>query len=125
MSHPKQGPYSCTLIEARVTLNKIKEYLPGGAELVARSESSYIELDDLASEIDKLAGSINADPLRLSQVNSRLDTIYSLIQKHRVKDLGELIDKREEIKQLVKTIETGDERLAGLENPSERQRQNY
>ena len=103
------------LNEARVTLNKIKEYLPGGAELVARSESSYIELDDLASEIDKLAGSINADPLRLSQVNSRLDTIYSLIQKHRVKDLGELIDKREEIKQLVKTIETGDERLAGLE----------
>jgi len=103
------------LNEARVTLNKIKEYLPGGAELVARSESSYIELDDLASEIDKLAGSINADPQRLSQVNSRLDTIYSLIQKHRVKDLGELIDKREEIKQLVKTIETGDERLAGLE----------
>lgn len=104
------------LNEAKVTLNKIKEYLPGGAELLARSESSYIELNDLASEIDKLTGSINADPQRLSQVNNRLDTIYSLIQKHRVKDLGELINKREEIKQLVKTIETGDERLAGLES---------
>ena len=104
------------LKEARVTLNKIKEYLPGGAELIARSESSYIELNDLASEIVKLAGSINSDPQRLSQVNNRLDTIYSLIQKHRVKDLGELINKREEIKQLVKTIETGDERLAGLES---------
>ncbi len=104
------------LKEARLTLNKIKEYLPGGAELLARSESSYIELNDLASEIDKLAGSINSDPQRLTQVNNRLDTIYSLIQKHRVKDLGELINKREEIKHLVKTIETGDERLAGLES---------
>lgn len=104
------------LNEARTILNRIKEYFPGGKELLERSESSYIELNDLASEIEKLAGSINADPQRLSQVNTRLDTIYSLVQKHRVRDLGELINKREEIRQLVKTIETGDERLAGLES---------
>jgi DNA repair protein RecN (Recombination protein N) len=103
------------LNEVRTTLSKIKEYLPGGEELLARSVSSYIELNDLASEIDKLAGAINADPQRLSLVNSRLDTIYSLMQKHRVKDLGELIIRREEIRKLVKSIETGDERLAELE----------
>ena len=84
--------------------------------MLARSVSSYIELNDLASEIDKLAGAINADPQRLSLVNNRLDTIYSLIQKHRVKDLGELIIRREEIRKLVKSIETGDERLAELES---------
>lgn len=104
------------LREARTTIAKIREFLPGGEELYARCESSYIELNDIAAEIDKLAGSINADPQRLAEVNARLDTIYSLIQKHRVKDLNELIVKREEIRNLVKSIETGDEKIAILES---------
>ena len=116
MFSSETGSILLYLNEARTTLSKIKEYLPGGEELLARAESSYIELNDLASEIDKLAGSINADPQRLSLINNRLDTIYTLIQKHRVKDLGELIIRREEIRKLVKSIETGDERLAELES---------
>jgi len=103
------------LREARSALSKIREFLPQGEELLARADSSFIELNDLGSEIDKLAASIDADPHRLAQVNSRLDTIYSLIQKHRVNDLNELLIKREEIKKLVKSIETGDERMAELE----------
>lgn len=103
------------LNEARTLLNKIKGFLSGGEELLFRTESSYIELNDLASEIEKLSSSINADPQRLAQVNDRLDIIYSLIQKHRVKDLSELIIKREEIRELVKSIETGDERITELE----------
>ena len=73
------------LNEARNIFSRIKEFLPGGEELAARLGSSYIELDDLSSEIDKLSGTINADPLRLAQVNDRLDTIYKLIRKHHLK----------------------------------------
>jgi DNA repair protein RecN (Recombination protein N) len=105
-----------SLREARNALSKIKDFLPQSEELFARTETSIIELNDLASEIEKLASSIDADPQRLAQVNSRLDTIYSLIQKHRVSNLNELIIKREEIKELVKSIETGDERMAELES---------
>jgi DNA repair protein RecN (Recombination protein N) len=74
-----------------------------------------IELDDLAAEIEKLAISIEADPQRLEQINNRLDTIYSLIQKHRVNNLNELINKKEEIKEFIKSIVSGDERLIELE----------
>mgnify|MGYP001791449961 FL=1 len=72
------------LREIKMNITKIRSFLPDGETLLARTESSLIELDDLAGEVDNLAASIEADPQRLALVNDRLDTIYSLIQKHRV-----------------------------------------
>jgi DNA repair protein RecN (Recombination protein N) len=104
-----------SLREAKSILAKVKEYLPGGDELLSRTESSFIELNDLTGEIEKLASAIDANPQRLAMVNDRLDTIYSLIQKHRVGSLEELIRKKDEIKRIVTSIVTGDERMAELE----------
>ena len=103
------------LREAKQSLSKIKEYLPLGEELFNRTESSYIEINDIAGELEKLAASINADPLRLTHVNERLDTLYSLMQKHRAASMGELILRREEMKQIVRTISGSDERMTELE----------
>jgi DNA repair protein RecN (Recombination protein N) len=104
------------LREAKLNLSKIKEFFPQGQEILDRAESSYIEINDIAGEIEKLAASIDADPRRLAQVNDRLDTIYSLIRKHRVGNLNELILKREEIKQIIMSIVTSDERITELES---------
>jgi DNA repair protein RecN (Recombination protein N) len=103
------------LREVKINLGKIKSFLTNGESLWMRTDSTLIELGDLAGEIDNLAASIEADPQRLALVNDRLDTIYSLIQKHRVNDLNELIIKKEEIADLVKSIVTSDERLSLLE----------
>jgi DNA repair protein RecN (Recombination protein N) len=104
------------LREVKNNIGKIKSYLPDSDSFLSRTESSLIELVDLAGEIEKLSFSIEADPHRLDQVNNRLDTIYSLIQKHHVKNLNELIIKQEEIKNHIKSIVTADERLAELES---------
>ncbi len=90
------------LREIKSNLAKIRSFLPEGEALLSRAESSIIELDDLASEIDRLSSKIESDPERLAFVNERLDTIYSLMQKHRVSDVEELITKREEIRNLVR-----------------------
>jgi DNA repair protein RecN (Recombination protein N) len=103
------------LREVKTNLTRIKAYLPESETLLERTESSVIELDDLAAEIEKLSVSIEADPQRLSVINSRLDTIYSLIQKHHVNNLGELIVKKEEIKEFITSIVNSDERLIELE----------
>jgi DNA repair protein RecN (Recombination protein N) len=103
------------LREARQNLQKIKDFLPQDRALLERADSAYIELDDLAGEIEKLAVSIDADPHRLAHVNDRLDLIYSLNQKHRVNSVNELISRREEIRSIIKSIVTGGERLAELE----------
>jgi len=104
------------LREVKLNIGKIKTFLPGGEKLLARTESSLIELADLTDEIERLAFSIEADPDRLTQVNNRLDNIYSLIQKHHVKNLNELIIKKEEIKTLINSIVSGDERIIELES---------
>lgn len=103
------------LREVKTNLTRIKAYLPESETLLERTESSVIELDDLAAEIEKLSVSIEADPQRLSVINSRLDTIYSLIQKHHVNNLGELIVKKEEINEFITSIVNSDERLIELE----------
>jgi DNA repair protein RecN (Recombination protein N) len=109
------------LREVKINLGKIRAFLAEGEILLNRTESSLIELDDIATEIEKLAISIEADPGRLAKINSRLDTIYSLMQKHRAGDLNELIRKKDEIKDTISTIVTSDERLKDLETLIEKE----
>ena len=103
------------LREVKSNMGRIITFLPESESLISRTESVLIELDDLAAEVEKLAFSIEADPQRLAIVNNRLDNIYSLIQKHRVTDLDELIKKKDEIKDLIGSIVSSDERLIELE----------
>ncbi len=104
------------LREVKLNIAKIRAFIPDGETIFARTESSLIEMDDLAAEIEKLSISIEADPERLSFVNDRLDLIYSLIQKHRAANLSELLVKQEEINKLILSIVSSDERLAELES---------
>ncbi len=104
------------LRECKSSLARIRKFLPEGEALYSRTESSLIELDDLASEIGKLAASVEADPQRLNQINDRLDLIYSLCQKHKAADLNELISRGEEIKEHLKTLVSSDERIEELES---------
>jgi DNA repair protein RecN (Recombination protein N) len=103
------------LREVKSNMGRIITFLPESESLISRTESVLIELDDLAAEVEKLSLSTEADPQRLAIVNNRLDNIYSLIQKHRVTDLDELIKKKEEIKNLIGSIVSRDERLIELE----------
>jgi len=103
------------LREVKSYLGRIITFLPESESLLSRTESALIELDDLAAEVEKLSVSIEADPQRLAMVNNRLDNIYTLIQKHRVTDLDELIKKKDEIKDLIGSIVSSDERIIELE----------
>jgi DNA repair protein RecN (Recombination protein N) len=103
------------LKELKITIGKVKTFLPEAESFYQRADSTFIELNDLTADIEKLSSGIEADPGRLIKVNDRLDLIYSLIQKHRVKDLNELIARHEELTKLVKTIITSDERMEDLE----------
>jgi DNA repair protein RecN (Recombination protein N) len=109
------------LRELKLNIGKIKTFLPDAESLFSRADSTYIELNDLTNDIERLSAKIEADPGRLQEINDRLDLIYSLIQKHRVKDVNELIIKHEELKKMVKTIVTSDERLEELEKLLEKE----
>jgi DNA repair protein RecN (Recombination protein N) len=116
------GPSILSMLrEVKLNIGKIRTFLPDGESIWQRTESSLIELDDLATEIDRLATSVEADPARLALVNDRLDTIYSLIQKHRVSNLDHLLVKKSEIADFVRSIVTSDERLSKMEGHLKRE----
>jgi len=103
------------LKELKLAISKIRPFLPEGDKFYKRIDSAYIELNDLAGDIEKLGAGIESDPERLTIVNDRLDLIYSLIQKHRVKTHEELIIKEEELRDRVINIVTSDERMDQLQ----------
>jgi DNA repair protein RecN (Recombination protein N) len=105
--------------EVKSLAGRIGVYLPPEQNIPERISSSLIELDDLASEIERLEQNTETDPLRLQKVNERLDQLYSLIQKHRLKNLDELIVKKEEIEGIIRSIVTSDDNLAILESSLE------
>jgi DNA repair protein RecN (Recombination protein N) len=117
-----EGPSVLNMIrEMKINLGKIKDYLPEAEGLLTRVDSAYIELDDISSELERLASKIEADPDRLKNISERLDLIYSLIQKHRVGNLGELILKQQELSKMVNGIVTSDERMDELDSLIEKE----
>jgi len=108
------------LHEVRRLLERIVSFYPDSDALLQRLESTIIELNDLGNEMNNRSFDIDSDPDRLEFVTQRLDTLNSLMQKHRAGDTKSLIEKREEIRNTVSGIETSDERLAELEKMLEK-----
>ncbi|MBW6500124.1 MAG: DNA repair protein RecN, partial [Bacteroidales bacterium] len=112
----EEGSLLIKLKEVRSNICRISTFLPGGEELVSRIESAYIELNDLAGDLARLSDGIEADPGRLEKINNRLDLIYSLIRKHRVNNLDELILREAELRSHISSTSSTDEKLQELES---------
>ena len=96
-------------------LRSIERVLPSAAEYVQRIDSTYIELKDLAQDISSQLERIDFDPAEFDAINNRLDRLYDLQKKYHVESVGELIEKRDELKRQLSNIENSDEALAELE----------
>lgn len=99
------------LREAVRLMADIRDIYPDATDMAERMESSYIELKDLARDISNSAEDMDYDPQRLEKVNAELDTIYSLLQKHHVTDVTELITLRDNISEQIARIDNGADEL--------------
>ncbi|MCW3101944.1 MAG: repair protein RecN [Bacteroidetes bacterium] len=86
-----------SLGEIKALLNSMAKFKPEIAELSSRVNSTYIELKDIANEIESIEQEVVYDPKQIEILNDRLDAIYRLQQKHQVKTVEELITIKEEI----------------------------
>ena len=103
------------LKEAAEQLNDIKEVFPEVGELTERMDSSYIELKDIAQEVNGLIDNVDFDPNRLEEINVRLDTLNSLQQKFHAQNVEELIENRERLKEQLSHIDNSDEDVEAME----------
>lgn len=100
---------------ASTELAKTKNFYRFSGELQNRIESVIIELKDIASEAETKAEETDLDPLRLEWIQNRLDMIFSLQQKHRLKSVEELIALKNEMDNRISQLHSLDFRLAELE----------
>ena len=104
------------IMEVKNAFGRIKDYIPEGELTFSRLDSCSIELSDIASEFEKLASTIEADPQRLAIITDRLDLIYSLCQKHRAANLDELLVKSAEFKERLNALVCSDEKIIEIES---------
>jgi DNA repair protein RecN (Recombination protein N) len=83
------------LSSASSILSGVSKYTCHFESLSERLKASLIELKDIHSEVEDEADKISVNPRRLEEINSRLDLIYRLEQKHRVNTIADLIVLRD------------------------------
>ena len=103
------------------SLNEVKKILGDMAkfnsaikELNDRLNSSYIELKDIACEIENCENNITYDPKRIDELSGNLDEIYRLQQKHNVKTIEELLNIKNDLSAKLSAISSLDNQIDKL-----------
>ena len=115
-------PVTDTLRQVRNQLSSIQPYFQQAEELAERIESCRIELQDIADTLESEGESIDYDPMRLEELQSRLNTLYSLEQKHHVGSSEELIDLMKQMKERLDIMDNSDEYIKQLQREEQEAR---
>lgn len=102
----------------KTTISNISHYNDLHPELptiIERFQSAYIELQDLAEEVDRINNHIDADVNKTELLSERLSEGYKLLKKHNVKTTNELIDIRNQLQQKLEAVLHIDDEIEMLE----------
>lgn len=108
------------LRQASDTLRDIANNYPEVLSFAQRLESTQIEIDDIAEEIESRTNNIDYDPSRLAFVEERLSTIYQLEKKHNVKSIEEVLQIADDLQNQINQIENADDEIKQLTNEVEK-----
>ncbi|HRE64343.1 MAG TPA: DNA repair protein RecN [Ferruginibacter sp.] len=92
-----EQPVLLQLKSLQQKLYSLNEYHPGIADLNQRINSSLLELQDIADELEHINNSILYDAERIQIVNDRLSAGYKLLKKHNVTTTAELLNVQQEL----------------------------
>lgn len=93
------------LHQATESLKAIQSYGKDFQELSERLNSSFIEIQDIAKELEITANEFEHQPEELNQTQERLSLIYSLQQKHHVDSIDELNKIKTELEEKLLAVE--------------------
>ncbi|MDD3033841.1 MAG: DNA repair protein RecN [Bacteroidales bacterium] len=87
------------LKEAISICSRISSEYKAAVALQKRIESCRVELKDIEQEVRAKAESVNVDPQRATLVEDRLSLLYTLLKKHHVDKVDDLIGIMEDLEQ--------------------------
>jgi DNA repair protein RecN (Recombination protein N) len=103
------------LKESAVQLQSIEKYNKNYELLAERLKSALIEIKDIAQETAAYEQDVIFNPAKIDELNTRLDTIYTLQQKHKVTTLAELLAIQDQLSDNLQSLLNSDEEIAELE----------
>ena len=102
---------SIGLQESVALLRQLSNYSENYQNLHERLNSTYIELLDIISEIEKAEEAVDFDPEQTQKAQDRLTLIYNLQQKHKVSSIAELLQIQDELTQKVERFQNMDSEI--------------
>ena len=99
-------------------LNTYASYHPDLPPLLQRLQSTQIELQDIADDVDRISSHINYDPERIEQISERLSLGYKLQKKHGVNSTNELLVIQQQLEEKLQAVLNIDEAILQKEKES-------
>lgn len=103
------------LKEAKNAIQRIASISSSYQQLFERLQSVFIEVDDIATELEAALDKVEADPRELEQVGDKLQLLYNLQKKHTVSTVSELREIASELERKVSVSENADEAISQVE----------
>jgi DNA repair protein RecN (Recombination protein N) len=93
--------------QLKVLQNQLQAYSSYHTDLPAliqRLQSSQIELQDIAGEVDRITDQVKYDPEKIEQLNERLSTGYKLFKKHGIQTTQELLEVQQQLQEKLQAV---------------------
>lgn len=113
INHDDNGVLSL-LRQCSHTVGSVADKYVAAKELAERIDSCYIELKDIANELEREEEQVEDNPERLNSISLRLSAIYTLMQKHHVESVDQLLDIYNELVTRLDEIDNSDEHIQKL-----------
>jgi DNA repair protein RecN (Recombination protein N) len=104
--------------QLKVLVNKLSA-LPGFntalPDCIQRLQSTQVELQDIAGELENISDAVQHNPERISIINDKISTGYKLLKKHHVSTTNELLEIKHALQQKLDTVLNINDEIAAKE----------
>lgn len=110
-----ENPVLNILAQVKQSISSVANYGESYLQLAERLQSVYVELKDIAGELQREGESLHSDEKRLDELSQYLDKVSRLAKKHRVQGEGELLALLKEYESKLLSSENMEAEIAGLQ----------
>lgn len=110
-----EQPVLQQLRQIQASLQTLSEFHKDVPALSTRMQSTYLELQDIAAEVERLNDQVQYDGERMEELNDRITAAYKLLKKHNAQNTAELLLIKGQLEQGMESVLNLDGRILELE----------
>lgn len=109
------GTANDLVTEAAAALAKLARIDSNTKDMAVLAEEISVQVEELAAAISDYQETVEADPVRLTNVEMRLESINGLLRRYNADSIEELLKKSDEATEELKQIDNGEEQIEALQ----------